>query len=57
MTEGNKMGPARIKQQVPGPPHYATRGNLFAMAGVTARQKGESLAVTEAYDRFALMEA
>ncbi len=48
------MGPERFP--VPGPPRYATRGNLSAVAGVVARKQGEYLANTRAYDRFALMK-
>ena len=51
------MGPARDTLLVPGPPRYATRGNLSAVAGVAAKQKGESSAVTKAYDRFGEYEA
>jgi hypothetical protein len=50
------MGPARTMLLVPGPPRYATRGNLSAVAGVAAKQKGESLTVTKAYDRDAAYE-
>lgn len=50
------MGPAQNKLLVPSPPRYATRGNLSAVAGVAAKQKGESFAVSKAYERFALIE-
>ena len=43
------MGPARSTLLVPGPPRYATRGILSAVAGVAAKKKGETFAVTEAY--------
>ena len=48
---GDRMDPAQYTLLVPGPPRYATRGNLSAVAGVAAKQKGESFAVTKAYDR------
>ncbi len=54
---GTRMGPARDTQLVPGPPRYATRGNLSAVAGVAAKQKGESFTVTEAYGRSGDYEA
>ena len=44
------MDPARETQLVPGPPRYTTRGNCSAVAGVAAKQKGESFTVTKAYD-------
>ena len=50
-SQGDEMDPARDMLLVPGPPRYATRGNSSAVAGVAAEQKGESFAVTEAYDR------
>ncbi len=51
------MDPTRDTLLVPGPPRYATRGNSSAVAGVAAKQKGESLAVTEAYGRYGDYEA
>jgi hypothetical protein len=51
------MGPARDTLLVPGPPRYATRGNLSAVAGVAAKPKGESFTVTMAYGRFVGNEA
>ena len=51
------MGPARTTQLVPGPPRYATRGNLSAVAGVRAKQKGESFAVPRAYVRLGVLLA
>ena len=53
----DEMDPARITLLVPGPPRYATRGNLSAVAGVAAKQKGESFAVPKAYDRSGGYEA
>ena len=51
------MDPARDTLLVPGPPRYATRGNSSAVADVAAKQKGESFAVTEAYDQVSGYEA
>ncbi len=53
----DRVGPARNMLLVPGPPRYATRGNLSAVAGVAVKQKGESFSVTKAYDRTAAHEA
>ena len=53
--DGTKLGPARIRT-MPGPPRYATRGISSAVAGVAAKQKGESFAVTRAYVRFGVLK-
>jgi len=44
------MDPAQIRYWCRVPPRYATRGNFSAVADVAAKQKGESFAVTKAYD-------
>jgi hypothetical protein len=46
----DKVDPTQNTLLVPGPPRYATRGNLSAVAGNTAKQQGKGFADAKAYD-------